>query len=275
MTKTQKTLLKRVSFFAVTVALLLIYIVPFWMLIVNSLKTKGEAEAMGMVMPSIPVWQNYAEVFRLANIPRAYMNGIIIATGSVILTLIASSMSAFVIARSRRKIIQFAYYILLMGIVVPIALVPTYLVLSELKLLNTYIGIIMIHSTYGIPGSMFLYSGFVKTVPRELDEAAVIDGCSAIQMFAKVIIPMLKPITITLFIFNFFSTWNDVQLTLFFTDGDKWTLPMTVYDFYGARSSSWNLIFADIVLTIAPLFIIYLFTQKYIIEGITAGAVKG
>lgn len=168
-----------------------------------------------------------------------------------------------------------SYYILLLGIVIPTAYIPTYLVLDKLNLLNTYLGIILIHSTYGIPGSMFLYTGFVKTVPRELDEAAIIDGCHAFQMFRKIILPMLKPITMTLFIFNFFSTWNDVQLTLFFTDGDKWTLPLTVYNFYGARSSSWHLIFADIVLTIAPLFIIYLFTQKYIIEGMTAGAVKG
>lgn len=271
----EKRNMKRICSYIIAVFILVIYIVPFWMIFVNSLKTKGEAGKFSLSLPDVFCFSNYTEVFQSANIVRAYLNGILIASGAVILTLLCSSMAAFVIARSKRKVIRMSYYILLLGIVVPVAYIPTYLVLDKLNLLNTYLGIILIHSTYGIPGSMFLYTGFVKTVPRELDEAAIIDGCHAFQMFRKIILPMLKPITMTLFIFNFFSTWNDVQLTLFFTDGDKWTLPLTVYNFYGARSSSWHLIFADIVLTIAPLFIIYLFAQKYIIEGMTAGAVKG
>ena len=158
---------------------------------------------------------------------------------------------------------------------IPVAFIPTYLILDVLQLFNSYLGLILVSATYGLPMSIFLYAGFMKSVPRELDEAAILDGCSPLQLVIRVIVPLVKPITVTLFIFNFIGCWNDIQVPLYFSNTEKWNLPLTLYNFYGTYGSSWNLIFADIVLTVLPLLVLYLFCQKYIIAGMTAGAVKG
>jgi len=108
-----------------------------------------------------------------------------------------------------------------------------------------------------------------------MDESAIMDGCGSLRMFYRVIFPLLKPVTVTIFIFCFIGAWNDVMIPLFFTSGDKWALPLTIYNFYSSRAQAWNLIFADVVITVAPLLAVYIFAQRYIISGMTAGAVKG
>ena len=163
----------------------------------------------------------------------------------------------------------------ILGLIVPVAYIPTYLVLDRLHLLDTYLGIILIFTTYGLPQSVFLYVQFAKTIPRELDEAAILDGCSTMQLFSRVIFPLLKPTTATVFVLSFVGAWNDVMIPMFFVNGNKWALPLTVYNFYGGYMKSWNLVFADIMLTIAPLIVVYLVAQKQIVSGMTAGAVKG
>jgi raffinose/stachyose/melibiose transport system permease protein len=180
-----------------------------------------------------------------------------------------------VIARRKERVTNACYYLFVLGLIVPIAFIPTYLVLNTLHLLGTYAGLILIFSTYGLPISVFLYAGFIKTIPSQLDEAAILDGCGPIRLFFQMIFPLLKPVTVSLFIFNFVGAWNDVMIPLFFSNSDKWALPLTVYNFYGTYQQSWNLIFADIIITVFPLLIIYIFGQKYIVSGMTAGAVKG
>lgn len=273
--KNYKKPAKKIAVKAAAIVLALIYLIPLWMVFINSFKDRREANRFGIGLPSAWEFNNYGKVFEAGNIPRAFLNGVIIASGAVILILIFSSMAAFVIARSHKKYVRGAYYLFLTGIVVPIAFIPTYLVLNELYLLNSYAGIILLHTTYGLPASIFLYTGFVNTVPRELDEAAIMDGARLIRLYRSIVFPLLKPITSTLFIFNFVGAWNDIQMSLFFTGNDKWTLPLTMYKFYGAKTSSWNLIFADIILTIAPLLVVYLAAQKHIVAGMTAGAIKG
>lgn len=256
-------------------ALAVLYLAPTWMVLINSFKEKKLANRFGTGFPETWKFSNYAEVFHSANIPRAFLNGVIISCGSVFLIVLLGSLAAFVIARSNSKLVRSFYYVFLAGLVMPVAFIPTYLVLNTFKLLNTYPGLILISATYGLPMSIFMYVGFVKTVPRDLDEAAIIDGCSPLSLYLRVVFPLLKPITATLVVLNFVGCWNDVQVPLFFANSDKWALPMTVYNFYGAHASSWNLIFADIIITIIPLLLLYLFAQNYIMEGMTAGAVKG
>ena len=255
--------------------LVFLFLVPLWMVFINSLKVRRFANHFGIGLPSSFEWGNYVEVWQTGNILRAFKNDVIVSCCATFLTLLLSAMAAFVIARNSRKIIQRAYYLFLTGMIAPIAFIPTYLVLQRLHLLNTFPGLILVHCTYGIPGSLFLYVGFVRALPKDMDEAAIIDGCGPMQLFLRIALPLLQPITITLLIFNFVGSWNDSQMSLFFTNSDKWTLPMSLYSFYGARSSSWNLVFADIVMTVAPLLVLYLFGQRYIIDGMTAGAVKG
>ena len=244
------------------------------MVFINSFKSRKEAGLFNISFPTEWLTDNYKTVFETANVIKGFINGVIISTGSGVLILLTASFAAFIIARSQRKITNILYYIFLSGLVIPVAFIPTYMVLNKLELLNTFTGLILISATYGLPMSIFLYVGFIKSVPRDLDEAAILDGCSPLRLFYQIVFPLLKPITVTLALFNFIGSWNEIQIPLYFSNSDKWGLPLTVYNFYGAHSSSWNLIFADVVITIIPLFILYMAGQKYIVSGMTAGAVK-
>lgn len=273
MNKKTKSIVKKIVLFLVS----LIYVVPIWMVLINSLKAPADANMMGIGIPVDGVFRfgNYVEVIQAGGIIRAFFNGVIESLFSVILIIFAASAAAFVIARENSKFTNGIFLLFIMGLIVPVAYIPTYLVLDRLNLLNTYAGIILIFTTYGLPQSTFLYVQFIKTIPRELDEAATLDGCTSFQLYSKVIFPLIKPITATVFILSFVGAWNDVMIPMFFVSGNKWALPLTVYNFYGGYMKSWNLVFADIIITISPLIIIYLFAQKNIEEGMTAGAVKG
>lgn len=251
-----------------------IFLVPLLMVVVNSFKSRKEAGFFSLSLPETWLFSNYVEVFRTAPIVKGFFNGLIVSIGSGIIILIVSSLAAYIIARSRKRAASGFYYLFLTGLVIPIAFIPTYLVLNILGLLNSFSGLILVHATFGLPMSIFLYTGFIKSVPVSLDEAAIIDGCSLIRTFSQIIFPLLMPVTITLALFNFVGSWNEIQIPLYFANSDKWGLPLTVYTFYGTHSSSWNLIFADVVITILPLLVIYLLGQKYIVSGMIAGAMK-
>jgi len=261
----------------VLILVCLVYLIPEWMVLVNSLKPSRDANLFGISLPSGLKFEfeNYLVVFREGGILRAFFNGVLEATLSVGGVILLSSISAFIISRKRTRFTEFAFYTFICGLIIPAAMIPTYLVLNATHLINSYLGIILIFTTYGLPISVFLYSGFVKTIPRELDESAFLDGCGSLRMFYQIIFPLMKPVSMTILIFSFIGAWNDVMIPLFFVGGDKWALPLTIYNFYGARLQEWNLIFADIVITVLPLLVIYIFAQKYIISGMTAGAVKG
>ncbi len=269
----RKFIIARVLLFIVS----LVYIIPVWMVLINSFKVTAEANMMGISLPSDMVFhfENYREVIRTGGIIRGFINGIIESLLSVILIIIAASAAGFVIARRNSRLSNAVFMLFIMGLIVPVAYIPTYLVLDRLHLLDTYTGIILIFTTYGLPQSVFLYVQFAKTIPRELDEAAILDGCSTMQLFTRVIFPLLRPTTATVFVLSFVGAWNDVMIPMFFVNGNKWALPLTVYNFYGGYMKSWNLVFADIMLTIAPLIVVYLLAQRQIVSGMTAGAVKG
>lgn len=267
--------IKKICYYLVTGLITLVFLIPLWMVFINAFKVKQEARFFGLSLPGVWTWENFEIVFEQGGVLRAFFNSLIVSAGSVLIVLSVSCLAAYAISRSKRKWARNAYYLFLCGLVIPVAFIPTFLILDTLNLFNTYIGLILVSATYGLPMSIFLYAGFIKSIPRELDEAAIQDGCSPLQLVFRVIFPLMKPITVTLFIFNFIGCWNDIQVPLYFSNTEKWNLLLTVYNFYGTYGSSWNLIFADIVLTVAPLLILYVFCQKYIISGMTAGAVKG
>lgn len=277
MTEKHKKRLRKTVFNLIMFIFSLLYIIPIWMVLVNSLKLPADANKFGIGLPNGGVLQlgNYIKVIKDGGIPLAFFNGLIEATGSVVLIILTASACAFVISRRKSKLTEAAFFTFILGIIIPVAFIPTYLVLNTLHLIDTYAGIILIFTTYGLPMAIFLYSGFIKTVPRELDEAAILDGCGTLRMFYMIIFPLLKPVTVTIFILSFIGAWNDVMIPLFFVNGDKWALPLTVYNFYGTYIKSWNLIFADIIITISPLLIVYIIGQKHIVTGMTSGAVKG
>ncbi len=265
-----KVLLK-ILFFLTT----LVYMIPGWIVLVNSFKPEVEANALSAGLPEKVHLENYINLFGTVNIIRPMLNGLFLGTVTVALSVVFASMAAFVIVRIGSKVTSLVYYIFLGGLVVPGAAIPTYIVLKSFSMLNTYQGLIAVFLAGAMPITVFLYSGFVKSVPTELDEAAVMDGCGRLRLFFQIIFPLLKPVTATVIVFNFINVWNAVDAFLYFSPAKMWAMPMTVYNFYGLYMHSWNMIFADIVITILPIIIIYAMAQKFIIAGMTAGAVKG
>jgi len=262
---------------ALLLLLSLVYLIPLWIIFINSIKNESEANLLGIWLPAGLKFNlgNYLVVFKEGGVVRSFFNGLIEAFASCLIIILFASLAAFVISRRKTKLTSLIYYLFISGLIIPAAFVPTFLILNLTKLLNTYMGLIFIFSAYGLPISVFLYTGFLKTIPKDLDESAFIDGCSPMRVFFQILFPLLTPVTATIFIFCFVGAWNDVMIPLFFANGDKWALPLSLYKFEGTYGTRWNLVFADIVITILPLLAVYLLGQRYMIDGMTAGAVKG
>ncbi|PYI51287.1 carbohydrate ABC transporter permease [Paenibacillus flagellatus] len=252
-------------------------LVPYLMVVLTSLKSSKEAGLFRLELPSeIHLWDNYRVVFERGLVLQGFTNSMLVTAGSVVTVLLCSALLSFYIARMRGRISEALYRFFLLGMVAPISLVTTFDVLKTFKLLNTRTGIVMIFAGILIPFATFIYVGFVRTIPRELDEAATIDGCGPYRLFAVIIFPLMKPITFTAGILVFMNVWNDSQIPLFFLNDNRyWTMPLNIYRFYGYFSKDWNYIFGNILLTTLPVLLLYLLGQRFMIEGMTSGAVKG
>ena len=254
----------------------LIVLIPLIVLFLNSFKTSAESSSMTLSLPTEWVLENYSTVIEQGKLISSFFNGMLYATGSVIIIVLVVAAAAYVISRNQKGINRFLYYFIISGIAIPINNVALMKVMQMFHLVNTRIGIILLYAAINIPLSLFLAYGFVDTIPRELDEAAVIDGCTPKQLFIKVIAPLLKPIVSTLFVLDFMAVWNDFTMPLYYlNNSNKWPMTLAVYNFFGAFQNSYNLIAADIILTLIPVLVIFVLGQKYIVGGVSAGAVKG
>ncbi|WP_077612199.1 carbohydrate ABC transporter permease [Clostridium sp. Marseille-P2415] len=261
---------------AVAVFVSLIVIIPLVVLFLNSFKTAGEANRMTLTLPTEWRFENYAKVIEQGKLFTSFLNGLLYAACSVSIVVIAVSAAAFVISRNQKGVNRFLYYFIISGIAMPINNVALMKVMQAFHLVNTRFGIILLYAAINIPLSLFLSFGFIGTIPREIDEAAVIDGCSSHQLFVRVIAPLLKPIASTLFVLNFMAVWNDFTMPLYYLNNSgKWPMTLAVYNFFGAFEYSWNLVAADIILTLAPVLLVFIIGQKYIVGGVSAGSVKG
>lgn len=261
---------------AAAIFISLIVVIPLIVLFLNSFKTSGEANRMTLSLPTKWVVENYTTVIEQGKLISSFFNGLLYAGASVILTVALVSSAAFVISRNRKGINRFLYYFIISGIAMPINNVALMKVMQIFHLMNTRVGIILLYSAINIPLSLFLTYGFIDTIPREIDESAVIDGCKPTQLFVKVILPQLKPTVSTLFVLNFMAVWNDFTMPLYYlNNSSKWPMTLAVYNFFGAFQNSWNLVAADIILTLIPVLLVFIVGQKYIVGGMSAGAVKG
>mgnify|MGYP001024844171 FL=1 len=259
-----------------SVIISLIVLIPLVVLFVNSFKTSAEANQMTLSLPEKWMFENYATVIEQGKLVTSFFNGLLYATGSVIVIIIVVSLAAFVISRNMKGTNRFLYYFIISGIAMPINNVSLMKVMQAFHLVNTRFGIILLYAAINIPLSLFLAYGFVETIPREIDEAAVIDGCTPWQLFTRIIAPLLKPIVSTLFVLDFMAIWNDFTMPLYYLNNSaKWPMTLAVYNFFGAFQNSWNLVAADIMLTLLPVLIVFIVGQKYIVGGVSAGSVKG
>jgi len=254
----------------------LIMFIPVYLVLVNSLKTKAEANSMGIGLPAVPQWENFATVIERGKLLTAFGNSVLYAAGATLIGTTLAALAAYVLSRNRTRFNRFVYFFLIMGIAMPTNFVTLMKVMQWTQLINTQIGIILLYASTTIPFSVFLIYAFIETLPRELDEAAIVDGCGPIRLFFSIIYPLLTPVLVTAGVLNLLGIWNEFLLPLYYLNRSSyWPMTLAVYNFFGQFQSDWSLVSADIVLTIVPVIIIYLFAQRFILAGMTAGSVKG
>lgn len=253
----------------------IVTIYPLLMVVLTSFKSKGEASYMNISLPSQWHFENYTTVIE-KNFWQSLGNSIFITAVSVLLITSLSAFISFIIARRDTKACRITYKMITLGIIAPFAALPTIQLLQKLGIYGSRLGLCFVYAALYLPFSTMMITGFIKGIPRELDEAAVMDGAYGIRLFLKVILPLLKPALATTGILNFMWVWNELQIPMYLLNSSsKWTLPLSVYNFYGQYSRSWNLVCADVVLVSLPVILVYIFAQKWLISGMTAGAVKG
>lgn len=251
-------------------------LIPLVMILINSLKDRYQSSSMGLDLPQTLHFENYLTVIQKGKLVGSFFNSLLYSSASVILGILLTSMAAYVLSRNKTKLNRFLYFFITLGITMPINYVSLTKMMQLTHLINTRTGLCLLYTAMNIPFSVFLVYGFIRTVPKELDEAGIIDGCTPLQLFFSVVMPLLKPVLVTVLVLNFMNSWNDFIFPLYYSNNSaKWPMTLAVYNFFGQFQMSWNLVSADILLTSLPVIIIYLIGQKHIISGMTAGSVKG
>lgn len=253
-----------------------LFLIPILMMVLGSFKTQGEALRMDLSLPGSLKIQNYIHVIETGGILRGYKNSLIITICAVMLILFFGAMAGIIISRRSDKKSGAIYYYFVFGLTATMQMVTTYTMMLKLNLYGTYLGVILIFTAVNLPFAIITFSSFVTGIPKEIDEAAIIDGCSCFTLIFKILLPIIKPVTITNLIIAAIGIWNNFQIPLYLMSSAKrTTIPMMIFNFYGLYSRDWQYVFAALVITVLPIIILYLCLQKYIVEGMTAGAVKG
>lgn len=271
-----KRYLSKLFYHSTAMIVSLIMFIPVFLVFVNSLKTKAEASSMSIALPTQPQWGNFLTVIERGKLVSAFGNSLLYAVVATAIGVTLSALAAYVLSRNRTKLNRLVYFLFIMGIAMPTNFVTLTKVMQWTGLINTQPGIILLYASMQIPFSVFLIYAFVETIPKELDEAAIIDGCSPLRLFFSVIYPLLTPVMVTGSVLNLLGVWNEFLLPLYYLNRSTyWPMTLAVYNFFGQFQSDWSLVSADVVLTILPVIIIYWAAQRYILAGMTTGAVKG
>lgn len=261
----------------VGILLAILFLIPFYFVIINSVKSFSEILIDAAALPTEILFSNYAKVWEIIQFPRAFWNSLIITVLSNIGIVVISSMAAWKMVRTPGKFSKILFVIIVSAMVIPFqtVMIPLMKLGGALNLINSIPGIVIMYFGFGVPLSLFLYHGFVKTVPVEIEEAARIDGCSQFGVFWRIVFPLLKPITVTVVILNTLWIWNDYLLPLLVLQtAELRTIPLATSSFFAQYTKQWDMGLAALMLGIAPIIIFFLFLQRHIIKGIAAGSVK-
>ena len=256
-----------------------VFLVPFAFVVLQASKTSTEASDQAFSLPT--QWQffeNLVAVLAASDglIWRAFLNSAILTVGSVAIMVVVSAMVGYVLQRKRSRINPVANFLILAGLIVPPAVVPTIWLLQGIGLFKTMPGMILIEATFGLSFCILLFRAFVGTIPKELDEAAIIDGAGPIRLFFLVIVPLLRPVMVTVIVVQSVFVFNDFSGPLYFLPGsENATVQLTLYQFQGQNMSYPNLLFMDMLLITIPPLVAFIFFNRQIVAGLTSGAVKG
>ncbi|OAS15388.1 carbohydrate ABC transporter permease [Paenibacillus oryzisoli] len=251
---------------------------PIYMGLLNSVKTQSEMLTNILSFPADIQFSNYASAFEKIHFLRSLSNTIQIAVVGLLGIIVCASLAGYKLSRTKGKLSACLFGLFILSMLIPFHSVMITLVKisRELHIQGSIYGLGVIYIGLGVSMAIFLYHGFVKSIPRDLDEAAVIDGCGEFKLFFTVIFPLLLPVTATIAILNLLWIWNDFLLPLLIlTDSERYTLLLSTNMLFGEYSNDWSNILAALLLAMLPVIIFYLFLQKYILNGIAEGAIKG
>ncbi|QCK84239.1 carbohydrate ABC transporter permease [Geobacillus kaustophilus NBRC 102445] len=270
--------IERIVIYALLIILSIVFIFPFFWLVGTSLKPESEAMAFPpSLLPKKWDWANYKEVFEIVPFAKYYINSLIVTVGGVIGTVISCTIVAYGFARIKGKGRDFWFAVLLATMMLPpqVTMIPVYMIFSKLGWINTFLPLI-VPSFFGNAYYIFLLRQFFKTIPRELEESAYLDGCGTFGIFWRIIIPLSIPSVITVALLSFMGYWNDfLGPLIYLNDESKYTLALGILQFKGALIVSWGPMMAASVLVLLPLIILFFVGQKYFISGIATTGVKG
>ncbi|OAS84122.1 MULTISPECIES: carbohydrate ABC transporter permease [Metabacillus] len=255
----------------------LIFLVPFYFVFINSVKGFSEILIDAAALPKEVLFSNYAKVWEVISFQDAFLNSLIITVLSIAGIVVISSMAAWKMVRTPGKLSKFLFIFFVSAMVIPFqtVMIPLMKLGGMLGIMNSIPGIVIMYFGFGVSLSLFLYHGFVKTIPQEIEESARVDGCSQFGVFWRIVFPLLKPITVTVIILNTLWIWNDYLLPLLvLQDAELRTIPLATSSFFAQYTKQWDMGLAALVLGIAPVIVFFLFLQKHIIKGIAAGSIK-
>ena len=256
-----------------------LFVVPFAFILLTALKDRQEANLLKFTWPThIAFVQNLREVIaaRDYQLVIAFINSTILTVSSVALLVVLSAMVAFVLQRRTSRWTKVADFLVLAGLIVPPAVVPTVWVLQRLGIFRTMSGLILVEVAFGLAFCVLLFKAFIATIPRELDEAASIDGAGPLRLFFRVIFPVLRSVIVTVIVLQSVTIFNDFASPLYFLPGDdNATVQLTLFNFQSQFTTQYNLLFTDILLITIPPLIMFLFFNRQIVAGMTSGSVKG
>lgn len=264
-----------ISLFIVAV----MWLMPFIFIVFTSLKSEGEILTSAAFAPPVDVaYSNYTQAWERGNFSTTFVNSAVIGIIKVPLGLLISAMAAYALARTKMRFGKVLLLYFLLGAMIPfqVMLAPLFTVVNGFGLIDTYPGVILPYLAFGVPFQVFILHGFFSAVPKELSEAALIDGASHFTTFRRIFLPVSLPVLAALFILDFVATWNEFAMALvLLQDKNMWTLPLGLMSFQGQFFSKYGELNAAIIMTVIPAVIVYLIFQRYFVSGLTSGAVKG
>ena len=266
-----------IAYFVFTFVII-ISVVPFIWIFISSFKTNREILSSAFTLPSKISLDGYRMALQMANIPMRFLTSLIVATFATLISVVIYSMAAYVLGRFNFKMKNFIYGLLICSMLIPAnsMLQPIYTIIKTLGLYDTKGGLILVYSGFGMALTLFLLKGFFQTIPRELDEAALIDGAGFVSVFFRIMLPLSKPAFVSAAILIFITCWNELLYALMLTSTEaNRTLPLTMKYFTNMFSFNYTAMFAALVMCIAPTVVIYVLLQEQIMESMVAGSVKG
>lgn len=253
-------------------------IIPLFWMVVGSFKTEQEYSMNPFSFSATLQWGNYAEAWKVAHMDVYFLNSMIVTLVSLIVTVFLGSLAAYFLSRFQFRLRGEIYGLFLLGMLVPIhaTLIPIFLIMQKLSLIDTYLALILPYTAFHLSLTVFILEGFMRGFPKELEEAGVMDGCGVYRIFWHIVLPITRPALATVIILNFIYNWNEYLFALvLITSSELKTLPLGLANFVGIETASFTLQMAALTIALVPIIIFYLLLQKQLVNGMTAGAVKG